>query len=708
MLGSLAGSLTSAVVGIAKDKLAAAIVEQANSLWNFGDDLEDMNSMLETISAALQDAERRSAKEKLVQLWLKQLKHAALEIADMLEDYQDNSERLTAKKPGVLSWMKSMREELRKINKDFRDFNFSESGTCTSLERHDEDRETSSRLPEEPIGRNREKQEIINLLSAGTKNDETVIVSIHGLGGIGKSTLAQLIYNDAQFKKYDHRIWVYVSRDFSLKKIGSSIISLIPIEGGQQNRDTLEAINQCLDNLLRGKKVLIVLDDLWEEKDTVLGKLRSMLQVGKGTTIDVIVTTRKEDIARKVSTCTPYKLQPLNDYTCWEIIKRYSRFEDQHYQERLEKIGLDIAKKCGGVALAAQALGYMLQSKDLSGWTEINNSDIWNESFEDNGGVLPSLKLSYERMQPQLRICFSYCAIFPKGHNIAKDDLIHQWISLGFIEPSMGKEYTRQLLGMSFLEVSKLPKFGATVQGIQCDNGREFDNLHARTFFLSHGIHLRISCPYTSAQNGKAERIIRSINNVIRTLLIHASIPPTYWAAALGTVTYLLNILPTKTLSFSTPHYTLLGSPPSYEHLRVFGCKCYPNLAATAPHKLSPHSSLCVFLGYSPHHKGYLCLDRHSNRVIISRHVVFDESSFPFLKVRQHQDPMPAWLGLPPNQCLASYLAPTRRTPRWVARCGYRLRLLMPQPRCLAAWRTQERPLASMQPCRPLLAPPWR
>ncbi|XP_034568258.1 uncharacterized protein [Setaria viridis] len=364
------------------------------------------------------------------------------------------------KKIVVANRMKSMREVLRKINKDFRDFEFSNGGTCTSLEQHDDHRETSSRLPEEPIiGRNKEKQEIINLLSAGTSNDETVIVSIHGLGGIGKSTLAQLIYNDAQFKEYDHRIWVYVSRDFSLKKIGSSIISLIPIEGGQQNRDTLEAINQCLDNLLSGKKVLIVLDDLWEEKDTELRKLRSMLQVGKkGTTIDVIVTTRKEDIARQVSTCPPYKLQPLNDYTCWEIIKRYSRFEDQHYQERLEKIGLDIAKKCAGVALAAQALGYMLQSKDLFGWTEINNSDIWNESSEDNGGVLPSLKLSYERMQPQLRICFSYCAIFPKGHNISQDDLIHQWIALGFIKPSKGKEYIRQLLGMSFLQVSKLPK----------------------------------------------------------------------------------------------------------------------------------------------------------------------------------------------------------------------------------------------------------
>ena len=125
---------------------------------------------------------------------------------------------------------------------------------------------------------------------------------------------------DTQFKKYDNRIWVYVSRDFNLKKIGSSIISQLPIEGGQQNWDTLHVINQCLEkNLLCGKKVLIVLDDLWEEKDTELGKLRSMLHVGKkGSMIDVIVTTRKEDIARKVSTTEPYKLQekfpPLNHY----------------------------------------------------------------------------------------------------------------------------------------------------------------------------------------------------------------------------------------------------------------------------------------------------------------------------------------------------------------------------------------------------------
>jgi len=68
--------------------------------------------------------------------------------------------------------------------------------------------------------------------------------------------------------------------------------------------------------------------------------------------------------------------------------------------------------------------------------------------------------------------------------------------------------------------------------------------------------------------------------------------------------TLLLKILPTKTLQLSTPHLALYGMPPVYDHLRVFDCKCYPNLSATAPHKLAPWSALCIFLGYSAHHKG--------------------------------------------------------------------------------------------------------
>jgi len=172
-------------------------------------------------------------------------------------------------------------------------------------------------------------------------------------------------------------------------------------------------------------------------------------------------------------------------------------------------------------------------------------------------------------------------------------------------------------------------QYDAVIKAVQCDNGREFDNSSARTFFLTNGVHLRMSCPYTSAQNSKAERIIRSTNNVIRSMLFQASMSPSYWAEALHTATTILNILPTKTLNFSTSHAALYGAAPSYKHLRVFGCACYPNLSATTSHNLAPRSPLCVFLGYSSHHKGYRCLDMASNRMIISRHIIFDEAVFP-------------------------------------------------------------------------------
>jgi hypothetical protein len=139
-----------------------------------------------------------------------------------------------------------------------------------------------------------------------------------------------------------------------------------------------------------------------------------------------------------------------------------------------------------------------------------------------------------------------------------------------------------------------------------------------------------MSCPYTSPQNGKAERMIRTTNDVMRTLLFQASLPARFWAESLPTATYLLNCLPSTTSPTPAPQHALFGTPPRYDHLRVFGCACYPNTSATASHKLVPRSTRCVFLGYSLDHKGYRYLDLTSRQILISRHVVFDELDFPF------------------------------------------------------------------------------
>jgi hypothetical protein len=125
-------------------------------------------------------------------------------------------------------------------------------------------------------------------------------------------------------------------------------------------------------------------------------------------------------------------------------------------------------------------------------------------------------------------------------------------------------------------------QFGRTIKVVQCDNGREFDNASSHAFFASSGVILRMSCPHTSPQNGKAERSLHTINNMIRSLLFQASMPTHYWVEGLHTTTYLLNHLPCKAINISCPYITLYDVAPSYEHLHVFGCVCYPNLFAQA------------------------------------------------------------------------------------------------------------------------------
>ncbi|KAK9070010.1 hypothetical protein SSX86_010408 [Deinandra increscens subsp. villosa] len=176
-------------------------------------------------------------------------------------------------------------------------------------------------------------------------------------------------------------------------------------------------------------------------------------------------------------------------------------------------------------------------------------------------------------------------------------------------------------------------QFSKKIKFLQCDNGTEYNNKHFHEFFRNNGIQFRFSCPHTSSQNRKSERKIRSINNIVRTLLAHSSVPPTFWHHALQMATYLINILPSKTLNFLTPTHLLYHQAPSYHLLRTFGCLCYPLYPSSTINKLNPRSTPCAFLGYPTDHRGYKCFDIATRNLIISRHVLFDEANFPFSKI---------------------------------------------------------------------------
>ena len=139
-----------------------------------------------------------------------------------------------------------------------------------------------------------------------------------------------------------------------------------------------------------------------------------------------------------------------------------------------------------------------------------------------------------------------------------------------------------------------------------------------------------MSCPHTHQQNGAGERKHRHIVETGLTLLAHASVPFRFWSDAFVTACFLINRIPTRRLHMKSPLEVLLNETPDYSLLKVFGCACWPHLRPYNKHKLEYRSKQCVFLGYSPLHKGYKCLHIPSNRVYISRDVVFDETVFPF------------------------------------------------------------------------------
>lgn len=129
--------------------------------------------------------------------------------------------------------------------------------------------------------------------------------------------------------------------------------------------------------------------------------------------------------------------------------------------------------------------------------------------------------------------------------------------------------------------------------------------------------------------------MIRTINNAIRTLLAQAKLSPSYWVEALHVAVHLINILPSAAIQNQIPHTVLFQQNPTYHHLLVFGCLCFPNLNYSHLNKLAPRSTPCLFIGYPSQHRGYRCLDLKTKKIIISRHVYFDEEKLPAANSKQ-------------------------------------------------------------------------
>ncbi|XP_071719186.1 putative disease resistance RPP13-like protein 1 [Rutidosis leptorrhynchoides] len=262
------------------------------------------------------------------------------------------------------------------------------------------------------LGREADADSLIaKLLEDEDLNRKVSVMSIVGLGGIGKTTLAKILYNDEKvMAHFELRVWVCVSDEFSVFNISNAIFQAV--DGHNQDFASLDLLHVALKEKVANKRFLVVLDDIWNEDHSQWELLKSPFLVGS-TGSKIIVTTRKNKVALVMDSAQPHMLKGLSDEIALSLFA-YNALNEDNFDEypSLKVIAKGIIKKCDGLPLALIALGRVLKIKgtNIDEWEELLNSEIWD--IEDGGGILPALKLSYYDLPLHLKQLFAYCSFF--------------------------------------------------------------------------------------------------------------------------------------------------------------------------------------------------------------------------------------------------------------------------------------------------------
>ncbi|TVU29405.1 hypothetical protein EJB05_20969 [Eragrostis curvula] len=457
--------------------------------------------MLETtmhrIHAMLLDAEQHwNLHEESANLRLKELKDLAYDAEEVVEEYEyevnrcrvEAFEQAAAVQGGGVSSSKRKRQDVydehgivkvpselalgaRKVTERFTEMK--DYSDIFSLSENDGERkvvpdihvvrQTSSFVYAPRIlGREKDREQVIKKLMASSGEGSSCgshmsVLAIVGMGGLGKTTLAQLVYNDTRvFQSFDLRAWVCVSEYFNVENITRKIITSL-------TKNTCHHIQDCvlqwaLVDEVKEKSILLVLDDVWNEKSEYWKLLCMPLLASRRC--HIIVTTRSKTVASLVQTMPIYNLNCLCPDDSWSLFKQTAFVaQETATPENLVVTGRSITEKCNGLPLAIKTLGSILRyENDENKWRDVLESELWDLKQSKNE-VLPALELSYKCMPMHLKCCFVSLSLYSKGIYLDEYRVISLWKLLDLLQcdgndnmDEIGHIYFSELVQRSLLQ----------------------------------------------------------------------------------------------------------------------------------------------------------------------------------------------------------------------------------------------------------------
>ncbi|MED6149840.1 hypothetical protein PIB30_066424 [Stylosanthes scabra] len=306
------------------------------------------------------------------------------------------------------------------------------------------------------------------------------VVSIVGMGGSGKTTLARKVYDSSEVRNvFPCRAWATVSKDYREKEVFSSLFrSLMPSTPVPEAEEELKRkVRRFLKEQRR--KYLIVLDDVWDTQ--VWDKLKDYLLPNKNNGSRILVTTRNNQVANYARSKEPHhEPSRLNEEESWELLSS-EVFCGEECPAELESIGKSIAKSCKGLPLAIVTIAGVIKKRERSKteWKRIENLTLSCCVDEDIERMKKILKMSYDYLPENLKPCFLYLGVFPEDCKIVARELIELWMVEGLIKvrgsgrskapqpEDVGEEYLKALVDRNLVQVVKRKSDGEGVKTCQ-------------------------------------------------------------------------------------------------------------------------------------------------------------------------------------------------------------------------------------------------
>ncbi|KAG4120780.1 hypothetical protein ERO13_D11G165000v2 [Gossypium hirsutum] len=452
--------MAESVVSFLVERLGDLLIEEAAQLLGVKKEVKQLQIELKRMQCFLKDADKRLDEEESVKNWVSEIREAAYDVEDVIDNY---IVKFASKKGGIIrnsithsKELRNLASEIDKIKSRITDLTRSlqtygitarkeGEGSRILSERQRQLRWSYSHIVEEHIVGFEEniKELMVKLIH---EEERCRVVSICGMGGLGKTTLAKTLYHHADIRRhFEAFAWAYISQQCRPRDVWEGILLKLITPSKEEKEEILrmrdEELAKKLYKVQQEKKCLIVIDDIWtsEAWETLFPAFPDETTVGS----KILLTTRNRKVALDADQ-NGFLHEPecLNEEQSWELfqLKAFPRKDKSGFvvEQDMENLGREMVGSCAGLPLAIIVLGGLLATKEtVNEWDKVHRNIKLHLARSKESGrqakLSEVLALSYHELPYQLKPCFLHLSQFPEDFEIPTKKLVRQWVAEGFV-----------------------------------------------------------------------------------------------------------------------------------------------------------------------------------------------------------------------------------------------------------------------------------